>query len=337
MLVLSEDDVASLLDVPAAIEAVDGAFRDLGTAGSVTEPRRRLYLGATRLNLMSGALATVGRVAVKAYTRGPSSAVLLFDDAGELLAIIQSRFLSLCRTGAATGVATRWLAREDARRVGMIGVGHQAVAQLQAVAAVRPIDTVRVWGPTPTKAAAFAARMQAELDLEVVVAESAERAVAGADVVVTATSAAEPVLDGGWLAPGVHVNAIGANQAHRRELAVSVFDRAELVVVDDLAQARLEAGSLGAAVDAGSLRWEDVRALADLVPDDRGHDPGCGRRDRVHLARRRGRGRRGRGAGPRACGRRWGRPDALTQVPTGGRPPRACRGRNTMHHVRCGC
>lgn len=266
MLVLTEADVAGLLDVPAAIEAVDAAFRDLATPGSVNQPRTRLFLGSARLNLMSGALATVGRMAVKAYTRGPSNTVLLFAADGELLAVVSSRHLSLCRTGAATGVATRWLARDDAREVALVGSGHQAVAQLQAVVAVRPVERVRVWSPTAANARQFADRMRRELDVDVVVTDTAPAAVEGADVVVTATSATDPVVRGDWIGGGVHVNAIGANQAHRRELDVAVLGRADLVVVDDLVQARSEAGSLHAAVDAGVLRWEEVSALADVVP-----------------------------------------------------------------------
>jgi len=192
--------------------------------------------------------------------------VLLFHaESGELLAIIEADRLGRLRTGAATGLATRYLARPDARVVGMIGAGRQAATQLMAVCAVRPIAEARVYSPTPERRAAFAHRMRETLGIPVQAVERPEAAVEGADILITITSAREPVLRGAWLRPGVHLNAAGSNALLRRELDEEAIARADLIVIDSRAQGQIEAGDFLEPLERGRLQWERVYELRDVV------------------------------------------------------------------------
>lgn len=265
MLFLSDDDVRQVLSMDDAIEAVTTAFVEAADPASSNFLRRRMYLDTTRFNILGGALASTRRAAVKVYAGGGEFWVMLFDEKGRLLATISSRFASLYRTGAATGVATQWLSRKDSVTLGILGTGVQATAQVEAIARVRPLQQVRAWSPTPEHVAAFASRMSEVIGVEVVAAAGPQEAVRDMDVVVTATKSFNPVLEGSWLAPGAHVNLMGANQIHRREAHESVFARSDLVTVDDREQAGMESGDILAAIDAKIIRWHDVVELHEVV------------------------------------------------------------------------
>lgn len=265
---LTEADVTALLRMPDALAAVEEAFRQQASGDAVNHPRARTRLGGASLQVMSGGLRRSGVLGLKAYTAtrgGARFLVHLYDDRGTLLALIEADRLGQMRTGAASGVATRHLARPDARAVGIIGTGWQARSQLAAVCAVRPITTVRAYGRDPDRRAAFAREMRDALGVEVAPVATAAEAVRGADVVVAITSSRTPVLLGEWLAPGTHVNAAGGNALDRQELDVEAVRRADLVVVDDLAQARLEAGDLAAAAEAGAFEWDRAVELGRVV------------------------------------------------------------------------
>ena len=149
--------------------------------------------------------------------------------------------------------------------VGQLGTGYQGVTQLAAVATVREIREVRVFSRTAERRERFAAEMEAQLGLTVRAVDTAEAAVSGADIVNVITSSATPVLHGGWLAPGTHINAAGCNVISHREIDVETVRRADLVVADSVEQARREAGDLLPAVDQGVIAWQQVRELADIV------------------------------------------------------------------------
>ena len=185
-----------------------------------------------------------------------------------MLALIEANLLGALRTGAASGVATRALARAEASTLGLIGTGKQARTQLLAVAAVRELTEIRVFGRDAHRRAAFADEMAAETGLAVNPCDSAEACVQGADIVVAATNAAEPVVLGDWLAPGAHVNAVGANAYARRELDEQAVRRAALVAVDDRDQATIEARELIDLAEAGVLDWADVAELGPLLRGD---------------------------------------------------------------------
>jgi len=186
-------------------------------------------------------------------------------DSGKLVALVAANFLSAVRTGAASGVATKYMARSDARTVGIIGAGVQARTQLEALAAVRPVERVRVFSRNAARRAAFAREMTAKLAVPVEAADSAEAAVRGAELVVTATTASRPVVKGRWLAPGAHVNAIGANFPWKRELDREAIRRAAVIAADSVEQSKLEAGDLILGLGRGRAAWRRVCPLADIV------------------------------------------------------------------------
>ena len=182
-----------------------------------------------------------------------------------MTAIIEADVLGQYRTGAASGVATRLLARADAATVGCFGTGKQARTQLLAVCRVRPIKRIHVYGRDAARRSDFAARMGEETGVEAVAVEKPEDAARGHDVVITATGAREPVLLGEWIGEGQHLNLIGSNFLAKAEADVDVFRKATLTAVDSKEQAKLEAGDFVRALDAGILKWADVQELAPLV------------------------------------------------------------------------
>ena len=269
-LLLKEADVRALLTMPMALEAVEESLRQQGNGELSLHPRRRLKLPDNALlHYMAAGDPVHGVIGMKIYTsvRGAVRFMVpLFRSAtGEMAALIEADALGQIRTGAATGVATKYLANADARIAGIIGTGYQARTQLEAVAAVRPLERVRAFGRDPERRAQFCREMSARIGIEVEPVESGEKAVRGADIVVTATSAMKIVLEGPWLSPGVHVNAIGANWAQKRELDDVAVTRADAIVVDSIEQAKMEAGDLILSFANDATRWDAVRELGAIV------------------------------------------------------------------------
>jgi ornithine cyclodeaminase/alanine dehydrogenase-like protein (mu-crystallin family) len=260
--------VRRLLTMPDALAALDSAFRELAGGRAENQPRRRVRGGAV-LAVMSAALPAVGLIGFKAYTVGPEGArfyVHLFDStSGRLRAVLEGDHLGRVRTGAASGLATRYLAEEEATVMTVVGTGSQALTQVQAVAAVRPLREVRVVGREAGRRARLADDLQRELQLNAVPMESVEKAVAGAAVVTTITSSASPVLLGDWLSPGQHLNVAGSNIKNRREVDGQAVARAALLVADDPDAARVEAGDLLLAEQEGSLEWSLVHSLSAVA------------------------------------------------------------------------
>ncbi len=266
---LTEAEVGRLLSVREAMAILEDAFREAAAGRGPAQPRRRVVAPAAVLHTMSAALPAWRAAGLKAYLttpRGAAFAFLLFDtETGALTGLLEADRLGQIRTGAASGIATRYLAREDASVGALIGTGWQAETQLEAICLARPLVEVRVYGRDAARRNAFVSRMGPRVPARLVPVDSAERAVRDADVVVTITSAKRPVLEGAWLKPGAHVNAAGVNWSHKRELDEAAVRRASRVVVDDLETARLEAGDLIPVVEAGHLRWDDVVDLAAVV------------------------------------------------------------------------
>jgi alanine dehydrogenase len=270
MLHLTEADVRRLLPMERALELVELGFRHLAAGRAANHPRRRLQLNSSAmLHYMAALDLETGYLGAKLYTTHPRTGahfvVLLYGAGGEPLAFLDANALGQIRTGAATGVATRYLARPDARVIGLLGSGFQARTQLEAVAKVRALSEARVFSRSPENRGRFAGEMSQLLSLPVHPAESAEEAVRGADIVITATTSRDPVLLGRWLEPGMHVNAVGSNQARRRELDAEAVSRAALVVADSIEQAKRESGDLIAAFEQEARGWDHVAELSSVV------------------------------------------------------------------------
>lgn len=284
-LLLTEQDVRALLDMPAALEAVEGSFRHQGAGDAWLQPRRRLGMpDHALLNYMVAADRKGGWMGAKLYSiaRGRARFVVMLyrADSGQLAAIIEADFLGQLRTGAASGVATKYLARADARTAGIIGTGLQARTQLEAISHVRRLERILAFGRDAERRSRFCREMSERLHVEVVPAGSAEEAVRDADIVITATTALRAVVSGAWLSKGTHVNAIGANYAQKRELDADAVNRAEVIAVDSLEQAQIESGDLIQAFGDDSSRWTGVCEVADILS---GKAPGRERADQITL------------------------------------------------------
>lgn len=269
-LLLTEADVQQVLTMSVALEAVEAGLRAMAEGTAIVHGRRRFSLpGRGFLHYMGAADLAEGYTGLKVYTYAGGRLrflVLLYSaSSGELLAMLEAEHLSQVRTGAASGVATKFMARTDARTVALIGTGTQAPAQLEAVVAVRPIERIRVYSRTEARRQQFAERMSQKLQRPVQAVASAEEAVRGAEIVITATTAAQPVVQGAWLSPGVHINAIGSNFAHKRELDASAVLGCAVIATDSLEQARYEAGDLIQVFAGDAEGWARVVELSQIV------------------------------------------------------------------------
>jgi alanine dehydrogenase len=267
---LTEADVKSILTMSLALEAVENSFRRLANESAIMYPRQRLHIpGKSYLHYMAAADSTSGYMGLKIYSsakEGLRFLVPLFQvDSGDLLALIEADYLGQVRTGAASGVATRILSRPDSRVVGIIGTGLQARTQLEAISQVRKIAEVRAYGRDEKRRTDFASAMTARLSIPVRAVGSAEEAVRDADIVITSTTSTNPVLEGRWLKPSTHINAIGANFPQKRELDAEAVKRCDVIVVDSREQSKQEAGDLIQVFGEDAARWSGVQELAGIV------------------------------------------------------------------------
>ncbi len=266
---LTENDVKSLLTMEMALEAVEEAHRGLAAGTAVNLPRRRISHERNTFHLMSSAVGSRKAIGLKAYNThgGPVDFLipLYSAETGRLMALIEGDWLGRIRTGAASGVATKYMARPDSKTLGLFGTGGQAQTQLLAVCAVLPIERVNVYSRSAENRATFVAEMQPQVQAQIVAADSPEAALEGADVIVTMTASKEPVFRGDHLPTGAHINAAGSNHARRREIDGETVRRCARVAVDSIEQAKMECGDLIAAVEDKIIHWDDVVEFSDIV------------------------------------------------------------------------
>ncbi len=279
-LLLTRADVESALTMDDAIAAVEEAFRQQQLGGvqlPLRTPIRIPHYHGLVLFMpayIGGQLDALGMKVVTVYPDNPArhnlptilATVLLNDPrTGQLIAIMDGAYLTAMRTGAASGVATKYLARPDARVVGIFGAGVQARTQLMAMCAVRPISEARVYDPVPEVADKFCAEMAARHKITVRRVSDPRDAVVGCDIVITATTSKEPVFAGAWLELGTHINGIGSHSLDARELDTEAVRRAR-VVVDLRSAALAEAGDLVIPINAGELSADHIYAeLGEIV------------------------------------------------------------------------
>ena len=268
MLYITETQVREALPMSDCLGLMRTVFTRLAAGEAINQPRRRLILPTrSTLHYMAG---SDGRYfGAKIYATNPKhGAHFLFllyraEDAAPL-AVIEANALGQIRTGAASGLAAELLARPNSRTLALIGSGYQARTQLEAMlVAVPSIERVRVWSRSAEKRQAFARESSQQFARPVDAVDTAEEAVRGADILVTATNSAEPVVEAAWVAEGSHINAMGSNQARRRELPSDLIGRAVLIAVDSIEQARMESGDLLLAFQEED--WNRVVELQDVV------------------------------------------------------------------------
>ncbi len=262
-LYLTEEDVAGLLTPADAVDAIEACFRRLAVGAVENRPRYRLRLDGGALAVMAAADLELGYAGAKVYAgfrEGARFAVLLYRaDAPELVAVLDADKLGQLRTGAASGVAAKVLARPAARSLGVIGCGWQAESQVECIRAALPqLERTVVYCRTEERLRDFCERLDCEPG-------ESHRDSAEQDVVVTVTGSPDPVLRGEWLRPGALVCAVGANDGRRRELDNVVLERAAFVCCDSVEDARLESADLTEPVAAGVLDWLEVHELQEVV------------------------------------------------------------------------
>src|SRR5437867_5195583 len=272
ILYLKENEIRQLVSMLEVIDALEAAFRAQATGEGFTNPRQRLRMPTGALHLMAARLP--GYFGYKAYTTAASKTRFLFflfqENTTDLLAIMEADVLGQVRTGAATGLATRLLANQDAEQAVLFGAGWQAETQLLGMAAVRDLKRVWIVSRTPERRDAFIAKMQPLVHAELAAATSPEAAVASSQIVTTITTGREPVLKGEWLRPGQHINAAGGNSLLRREFDDLAVLRANCVVVDCIEQSKNEAGEFTGVIETGRRRWEEFIELRDVAAGTRG-------------------------------------------------------------------
>lgn len=282
---LDGDAIRAAVPIDDMLDAVEAAYRDVAAGRDRSPIRSRVALDDGDLLLMPGVREGGAGSSVKLVTVMPGNAgrglptvqaVVVWFDArtGRPVALIEGATLTAMRTGAASGVATRLLARPDARTLAMIGAGGQAEWQVRAILAARPIERVLVHARTPGRREAFASRMAETTGIEVRAVASAEEAVREADVVACATTSSTPVFEAAWLRPGAHVNGVGAFTLGMVELPPELFGTASLVAVDSRSAAMEEAGDLVAAIEQGSAAEADLVEIGSVGRDwADGRDP----------------------------------------------------------------
>ena len=277
-LYLRESDVEELLPPADAVEAVERCFLHLAQGQAENRPRNRIRLSGGQLNVMSAADLELGVTGLKSYVGFPDGArfmVVLFSaESPQVLALIEADRLGQRRTGAASAVAARHLAKPGARSLGLIGTGWQAESQLACIRAALPgIEHVVAYSRGEERLAEFCRRFGAQPG-------EYNRDAAEQDIVVTITTSRDPVLRGEWLKPGALVCAMGANRIESRELDNAVLERAAFVCCDSKEQARIEAGDLVEPVERGVLDWLEVHELSEVVS---GETTGRGQDDDIVL------------------------------------------------------
>src|SRR6267378_3346116 len=282
VLVLSAEDVARLLPMPACIAVMRDALAALARGKALVPLRMvmRMPDGSGFLGMMPGQLSAdgdragaLGMKAVSVFTgnarRGIDThqgAVLLFEgDTGRLSALLDGATITAIRTAAVSGVATDLLARRDASELAILGAGVQARTHVEAIAAVRPLRRVRIWSRNPERATALAAELRRRFDVPIEASKSAEAAIREADIVATVTASAEPILQRAWLKEGVHINAVGSSIPTSREIDTATMAAARLFV-DRRESALAEAGDLLIAVREGAVTGDLIQAeLGEVI------------------------------------------------------------------------
>lgn len=266
---LTDGDVKQLISMPQVLELVENAWKDRALEQASDIPRSRAQVKEGMLNMLMATAPSLGFIGFKYYYVTKAGATrhihLINVKTGRLEAIIEADALGSLRTGAASGIATRYLAKKTLSTLGQIGSGGQAATQIAAVYHAVGISKVKVFSRTRDKLVAFCNAVSSELNIEVTPADSAESAIRGADVINVVTRSATPVMNGEWLEPGHHINAAGSNALERQEIDQRTVERCDVITADARGTARNECGDLAPLVKLGKLDWNDVTEIGDVI------------------------------------------------------------------------
>ena len=263
--VIGEQDTRKLIDMDGALKSVERIFRDRAAGKVRNLPRRRLSSRSRQLNVMAAWQRDRDLVCLRAYMGMANTITLYNGRSGEIILILNARYLSSLRTGAASGVAARYLAPKGAAVLGLIGTGKQAIYQLEALVRTCRVERALIFGRNRKRLKDFIARMSAHLDVEMSECPSIEQIEEQSDIIALATNSTVPVMEGARLKEKVLVITIGANGPQRHEVSVNLIGRMDLVVTDDVPTAKGGSGDLIAACEAGILEWDKIIPLEKIV------------------------------------------------------------------------
>ncbi len=269
-LFLNEHDVEDLLTVSDSMDVLETSIKEHGQKVATNRPRQIVATPNAQLSVLQAAIPGLGSLGYKTYTVGPDGVrfwLLLFKDDGELHCLMEAEHIGLIRTGGASGIATKYMSREDSKVVGVLGTGYQAPSQLEAICKVRKIEKVLAYSRTRETLLEFCKGMANHLGIPVEPADSAEQVVRRSDILSTITSSKEPVVDGAWIPEGMHLNLVGAMKPTSREVDTLTLERADLITVDDWQQSHIESGEFIKAVEEGRLDWNRIREISDVVAE----------------------------------------------------------------------
>jgi ornithine cyclodeaminase len=264
-LIISEPQTRKLIDMATAIKLVDKIFHDRAGGKIRSLPRRRLKGSQKQLNVMAAWQQDWDLICLRAYAAEANTITLYNGRSGEMQAIINMGYLSSLRTGAATGVAARYLAPPEAKTLGLIGPGWQATFQVDAVANTCGIERIVVYGRTPKRRKDFIKQMSQIVEAEWRETESVDEVEGESDILVVSTDSSTPVASGRNLKGEVLVASIGANATVKHEVSAELIRQMDLIVTDDLPTAQGDSGDLVAACEAGIAQWESILPLEKIV------------------------------------------------------------------------
>ena len=268
-LFLRDQEVNQCVSMDGMLGAIESMQRHFGQGEAYNLPRRKIIAPSGQLAVMGGGLFYEGVMGVKTYTvvNGQYSfQVSLYDaNTGQLICYTQANRLGQLRTGATTGVAVKYLSKSNAATVGIIGTGHQASSQLEAVCKIRKVSLIKAYSRTAQRRDAFAKTMTDSLGVKVTSSASSEAAVQNSDIVICIAAAMDPVLEGKWLSPGCTIIGAGPTTWRAKEVDDDTLTRADRIFVDSAEQAPLEAGDMSSAVDRGILQWNQLQELRHVV------------------------------------------------------------------------
>ena len=268
---ISEANVVEMMHLGEAIDALEAGLRlEASNEAQNMVKTHAVWGDGHTLHAIGATFEGAGYIGTKTWGHtagGATPLLILWDSAtGALKAMIEAFALGQMRTGAMSGVATRWMASDDADTLAMIGTGKQAITQVAAVAAVRALKSVRVYSPTPENRADFCERLRGEgFDFQVTEATSVADAVDGATIITLVTRAREAFLDAAMIRAGAHINAVGSISPEREEFSQDIFPRCSLIAGDSVPGIQKLSKEFMTYYDGGKADWADVKSICDVV------------------------------------------------------------------------
>ena len=270
-ILITEKDVKNLLTMELAICSLEEIFKKESIKDSVNSSRIRINLPEGSLNFMAASSKSLNLIGTKSYIPKTKTAikfyVQLYDgENGNLLSVIEANLMSRIRTGAASGLATKYLAKKNSSVLGIIGTGTQALHQAIAICKVRKIKTINIYSRNVNNRKNFCALINKNINnVNAISVKTSKECVENADIITTITNSDSPVFSSKWIKPGTHINAAGSNVSTKREIDKETISKASTIVTDNIDQAKIECGDLIQPISIGITSWDKINTLSDLI------------------------------------------------------------------------